>query len=293
MDTIRFDATSLCPTIPGSVRFNASLIESGSGYLLCFRNSWKDSRVYAARLDKDLQPTGEYRRIEFPRGAISKGHEDPRWFRVGGRLGISVVLFSGRSTHVCYGFVNEASLELEEFYWPQNTDFRLREKNWGHFEYHGELYAVYSIAPHRILHIPQVPFGEDPVAKFVHQTPFVGKWSGGFLRGGASPLLHNGEMYSFFHGSVVQGNGRRLYNCGVYTFAPRPPFEILRYTPHPIAVADPDAIPKAPHVDCIFPAGAVYRDGVWLVSYGVNDIWIEIRSYEAEEIERKLVKHAY
>lgn len=293
MDTIRFDTTNLCPTVYGDVRFNASLIESGSGYLLCFRNSWIDSRVFAARLDSNLQPTGEYRRIEFPRGAISKGHEDPRWFRMGGRLGISVVLFSGRSTHVCYGFVNEASLELEEFYWPQNPDFRLREKNWGHFEHNGELYAVYSIAPHKILHIPQVPFGEDPMARFIYQTPFVGKWSGGHLRGGASPVLHNGEFWHFFHGSVKQGNGRRLYTCGLYTFSPEPPFQILRCTPIPIDVADPSAEPKAEKSDVIFPCGAVFRDGKWIISHGINDRWIELRSYSKDDLERKMIKHAH
>lgn len=111
------------------------------------------------------------------------------------------------------------------------------------------------------------------------------------MRGGASPVLHNGMFYHWFHGSTVQDNGRRLYNCGVVCFAANPPFEILRYTPEPIDVADPSVEPKAEKSDVIFPCGAVVYGDCWAVSMGINDSFSEIRFYPLEDVEKRLVTH--
>lgn len=291
MQAIRFDSANLFPECPG-LRFNPSIIASGDGYLIAWRDAWKFSRLYAGRLDKDFQPVGQGIKLGLPEGTITRCLEDPRWFRVGGKLHLYVAAFSGRSNHCCYAPIDEATLKVESFWWPQNAEFRRWEKNHVPFDYRGEIHAIYETKPaHRILRYYMGGDGEDPQAKFVYCTHFDGAWSGGLIRGGAAPVMHQGEWYHFFHGSTVQENGRRLYNCGVVTFAPEPPFPVLRYTPEPIDVADPKATPKAEKSDVIFPGGAVVYGDHWAVAHGVNDTWSEIRFYPMTDIEERLVKH--
>jgi predicted GH43/DUF377 family glycosyl hydrolase len=292
-DVIRFDHTNLAPEIPTDKRFNTSIIESGSGYLLSFRDQWKHSSIYAARLNSSFKPVGRSKRLSLPEIPAARAHEDPRWFRCGGQLWLCYIGFDGRrSTSIHYARINEDTLEVEEAHWPQWAGGQRREKNWQPFDYQGITHFVYTIKPHVILRVLPPAFGEDPWAEWVSNTPFKGTWNGGYLRGGAAPVLHNGEWYSFFHGSIDQEPPlkRRRYNVGVYTFAPNPPFQILRYTPEPIAWADPDVTPDDVEVDVIFPCGAVRCDGRWCASMGVADTWTELRFYDDSMIEERLVK---
>jgi predicted GH43/DUF377 family glycosyl hydrolase len=111
-------------------------------------------------------------------------------------------------------------------------------------------------------------------------------WCGGWMRGGAAPVLHDGQYFSFFHGSLdVQGWPSRVYSLGCYTFEGRPPFRPLWYTPKPIALAaDPDW-PKWLSERAIFPCGAIMRGGMWSVSCGAHNTHCDI--YELDH--RKLL----
>lgn len=281
--TIRFDDNPL--------RFNPTIIESGNGYLVAARSAWKHSELYTARLDQDFQPTGEWRKLNIPLSRSVWGIEDPRWFRLNGELFVNYVRFMGRSTHIAYAKINEETLEVERTFWPQLYGANRMEKNWAAFEHEGQLYFVYTISPHHIIKSPLVGEGEDPVATSEHTTPFTGQWRGGTMRGGATPVLHNGEFYHFFHGHTRQENNRRLYNCGLYTFSPKPQFQILRYMREPFDVADPATTPEEVPVDVIFPGSATLVDGMWAIAYGVHDLHCEVRFYDADVIEGMLVKH--
>ena len=284
-----FHRYNFLPEIPGEMRFNASLIESGDGYLLSFRNKWKDSRLFIACLDADLKPTGRWKQLVFP--GRWKGHEDGRLFRHNGGLWIAFVGFTGFETSVLYAKINEETLTVEKSYWPQYTGRNKHEKNWSCFSHEGQLHAVYSISPHKIMAFSEPGEGEDPACTIAHETPFTGSWSGGYLRGGASPVLVGDEWWHWMHGSTVQANERRLYTVGVVCFENKPPFRITRYTPEPVDIADPKAMPCGEKSDALFPCGAVLRGDEWLVSHGVQDHWTEIRGYPMAEIEGKMVKH--
>lgn len=291
-DTIaNFHRYNFLPEINGEVRFNASIIESGDGYLIAFRNNWKASRIYGAWLDSDFQPTGKWTKVEFPLDHKTwKGEEDPRFFRHNGELWIAFVGFTGTTTQVLYARLDEDTLAVKQFHWPQLFEREKYEKSWSMFSHDGKLRSVYSINPHEIITFSKPGEGEDPLAAKSYRTPFNGGWSGGHMRGGASPVLHKGEWYSFFHGSQMVGE-RRVYNCGVYCFEDKPPFKITRYTPDPIDEASYWTVPRIDLKDVLFPCGAVFKNGYWYVSYGVNDLWIEIRRYSEQEIEGRMVKH--
>lgn len=284
-----FHRYNFLPEIPGEVRFNASLIESGDGFLLSFRNSWRDSRLYVAWLTKDLQPTGKWKKLEFP--GRWKGHEDGRFFRHNGALWIAFVGFTGFETSVLYARLNEQTMEVEQFFWPQYMMRNKHEKSWSMFSHEGQLHAIYSTQPHSVITFTEPGEGEDPYVEKAHSTPFAGEWAGGPLRGGASPVLVGEEWWHWIHGYTMQSDGRRLYTMGCVVFESKPPFRITRYTPTPIDTAKADAYPRGERNDSIFPCGAVLRDGQWLISMGVQDHWLEIRGYPHKEIESKLHAH--
>lgn len=295
-ETIRLDHTNLSPEIP-EYRFNPSIIESGEGYLFTYRNGWKGSNIYGVRLDQQFKPVSESKLLDLNRNGSGYGREDSRLFRLNGKLHIMYIGVIGRygPTNVLFARLNEETLEVEDKFFPRGFPRQSWEKNWQLFDYQGIAHAVYTINPHKILRI------EGNNAQFVYETSFKGSWSGGYMRGGASPVLHNGEWWCFFHGKwdrmrarlphqPTTDSMRHVYNFGVYTFNPEPPFQILRYSPHPLEVAEVD-MHDGNYCDCVFPGGAIFKNGQWIVAHGVNDRRSEIRFYDHDWIESQLVDH--
>lgn len=280
---IRFDHTNLFPgSVPG-VRFNSSIIESdNSTYIYAFRNGWSGSNIYLCRLNDYFEPFGEAVKLELGRKGCTVGREDPRLFRLNGRLHCAFTGYTGRQTNVCFARIDESNLTVEDRFLPTGPGIHGWQKNWSMFDYHGVIHAVYETSPsHRILRI------EGNRAEFVYSTPFTGSWSGGYMRGGASPILHAGAWYHFFHGAY-DINGRRRYCMGLTVFRATPPFDIIRYSPDPLEEADLERKHDC-YADVIFPGGAVYKNGRWIVSHGIHDRWSEIRFYDAVSIESCLV----
>lgn len=282
---IRFDHFNLCPGSPG-VRFNPSIIESGDGYLFSWRHGWAGCHIYAVRLDREFKPQGEPVKLMLRRSGATYGREDARWFRLNGRLHISYTGVVGGQgpTNVLFARINEDTLAVEDKFFPKGFPRQSWEKNHAYFDYQGVAHAVYSISPHRILKV------EGNVAQFIHKTETTpslkDRWHGGRLCGGASPVLHHGLWYHFFHGST-EWNGRRQYNMGLVCYSPKPPFEVVKFTPHPLDAADP-LVPHDHGCDVLFPGGAVYKDGQWIIASGVHDRWSEIRFYDADWVESQL-----
>jgi predicted GH43/DUF377 family glycosyl hydrolase len=293
-ELIRFDHHNLSPEV-GGMRFNPSIIDSGDGFIFVYRTGWKGSNLYAVRLDRDFKPDGESVLLSVNRNGSGYGREDPRLFRLNGKLHISFTGVVGRHgpTNVLFARINEETLAVEDRFFPRGFKRNSWEKNHSYFDYEGIAHAVYTITPHKILRI------EGDQAEYIHETPYPGEWSGGYLRGGAAPVLHNGEWYSFMHGrwdnhrvrlpsQPAHPAHRHVYTMGIYTFSPKPPFQMLRYCPVPIDVAEPD-MHDGNYADVIFPGGAVYRNGYWCVAMGVNDRRSEIRFYDAAWIESQLI----
>jgi predicted GH43/DUF377 family glycosyl hydrolase len=281
-EPIRYDHHNLFPEIPG-MRFNPSIIESGDDYIFAFRHGWAGSNIYACRLDRQFKPYGECKRLELGRKGSNVGREDVRLFRLNGKLHVSFTGYTGKSTNVLFARVDENELVVQDVFFPKLPGRQSWEKNWTAIDHEGIAHFVYSINPHRIIKV------EGDRAEWAYETPFKGSWDGGPMRGGATPYLYQGNYWHFFHGCTNQANGRRLYNCGVVVFKPEPPFEIIKYTPSPIDVADPSVTPPGQYCDVIFPGGVVRRDNKWVVVFGVADRWSEIRFYAHDEIESQLV----
>lgn len=253
-------------------------------YLYAFRNGWSGSNIFIAELDENFRPTERWAKLELGKRGARVGREDVRLFRLNGKLHCSYTGYTGRKTNVLFARINETTLRVEDVFFPQIPGRQGWEKNHAYFDYKGTAHAVYSVNPHKILRI------EGDRAEWAHETPFTGQWSGGYMRGGASPVLHNGEWYHFFHGGWDRPGGR-VYNIGVYTFSPQPPFKILRYSPYPIDVADPKTKPPDQYCPVVFPGGAVRRGNGWAVAMGVHDRWGEIRFYSDELVEGALIQH--
>jgi predicted GH43/DUF377 family glycosyl hydrolase len=289
---IRFDHHNLYPWIKNcdgvAVRFNPSIIESGDGYLLAWRHGWRGCNVYANRLDKDFNPVGPVKILDLSRNGATLGREDPRWFRhkADGKLHLMFIGVTAERrrvyTNVCFARINEQTLQTEDRFLPHYVRRNEWEKNWQFFDYQNELYAVYSIAPHCILKI------ESNHARLVHETPTNAPWSGGELRGGAAPVLHGGEWYSFFHGLTTHG-GRRRYNVGVYKFENKPPFRITHMTPHPIELARLSDRHDN-YCEVTFPGGLMRIGDQWCIATGIHDRWCELHFYPMAEVERRLVR---
>lgn len=279
---VRFDHFNLHPDVIG-MRFNASIIESGDGYLYAFRNGWQASMVFICRLDRDFKPIGECKLLGLGSKAATVGREDPRLFRLNGKLHVWYIGYCNTRTNVLFARINEETLTVEDKFFPMLKGRDPVEKNWAHFDYHGVAHAVYDTQPeHRIIRI------EGGQADWAYSTPFAGKFSGGKIRGGASPVLHDGHYWHFFHAAITQTNGRRRYSTGVLLFEPEPPFKVVKYTPHPIDMADIGPKQIDTHVDCLFVGGAIYQDGMWITANGIDDRYSEIRFYDHAMIQSQL-----
>lgn len=137
------------------------------------------------------------------------------------------------------------------------------EKNWVWFDHQTQdLLFVYKTNPLEI-----VKPGGQVWRDHMRNT----KWEHGEMRGGTAPVRVGDEYISFFHSSGPWISPRRRYYMGAFAFKAEPPFWMTRCTPKPLLCGsenDPRFFNGPP---CIFPGGAVLRDDVWSVVFGVND----------------------
>lgn len=281
---IRFDASNLSPETGGQ-RLNPSIIQHDDGYLLAYRYSWNNALVNIIRLSPTFEPRDFGRYVSLNHYEASAGREDPRLFRFRGKHHISFTGWLGNwSTrwnlaNMLYARLND-DLDVEAIYYPKLPWRSSWEKNHVYFDHRGNLHGVYSLAPHIVYELD-----EESVVR-VHQTETKHRWEYGHLRGGASPVLHNGQYYHFFHGMLQRQVGR-VYSLGCAVFEAKPPFRIVRITHEPLAIAE-NATNPGIDSDVIFPGGAVFTGGHWVIAMGVHDSWSELRFYTPEYVESML-----
>ncbi len=157
------------------------------------------------------------------------------------------------------------------------------EKNWQFFECHYESYAVYSMNPYvaqfTVLRFPGLcrKF-KDTYTSNSYPKKAKLDWKLKFPSCSTPPIKVGDSFWGFFHSwtrkRIYPGGRlrhiRKFYTVGAYRFSAGPPFILEAYTPEPILEA------SGPRKLIYFPCGAVYKDGLWHLSYGVNDdqCWI-------------------
>lgn len=273
--------------------FNPGLIDEGSSWIFAYRvvagPDWQ-RRIALCRLDAQLniipgsqiplsdQITFEDRGDDVPE--TTTWFADPRLYRFGNR--IFVYWNSGWHEPRNHQFLQELEpISLRPLGRPRELNFpasgRKLEKNWMLF---GEerTHAVYSVSPYRILDFSldgdgPIAFRENLPARN-HQGTYATHHGG--LRGGAPPQRVGEHYYAFCHSVHAAPEGYR-YEPAVFRFSAQPPFELVDLPTKPLALGNPFGLnrtfPKLnPAVgEVIYPSGAIFRQDMWHVSYGIND----------------------
>ena len=301
-DCVIFRAEQLLPdewrpfAKEGPVRtFNPGLLREGDGWLFAYRIVAADGlrRIGICRLNHELEITpgsqvGWSDHVRFrPDGVYpdvaTRWFADPRLYRLNGRL--FIYWNSGWHEPRNCQFVQEFDpVTLLPRDHPRELLLRRGErqrleKNWTFFAGdNGKCLAVYSIQPHRILRFSL----EDSADAYFDELACV-EWSiagypsnHGGLRGGAPPVLADGQYWSFCHSVHDGGDGYR-YAPAVYSFAAEPPFAPTARPTRPLELGNPFGAHRTYERlnsavgEVIYPCGAA-RDGArWLVSHGIND----------------------
>lgn len=268
--------------LPGH-NLNPSLCQyQGRHYLAC-RHRWSGAKLVLCEIDEEGRARGPSRILFLGRFAEDAfGQEDPRLFVFQDQLHVSYTGVSWQDgqivTSILVARINPEGQVLENFC-PHYAERRYWEKNWVFFDQEGQLCCVYQ--PHRVLSLD-----EQHRATEVAPADSLPWWPYGERRGGAAPILHNGEWYHFFHSRLPRDNG--YYTLGVYTFEAKAPFRVSRVGRHPLVL--PEGRKPAAHLpSVIYPGGAVFRDGCWWISYGRWDVECWLATWSEQSIEDWLV----
>lgn len=280
-----FDHRTVAVGAPGHVYNGASILWQG-GRVLAVRVGGQITRssIFLARLEADYRPTGDCRKLDLVHPDCAHSQEDPRLFWHAGRPHLS---FTGTRmdngqliSNVLHAPLDDR-LEPTAVYHPQVPGRTFWEKNHAYFDFNGRLMAVYSTRPHRILEID----GER--AEFIAETAGPPQWAGGDMRGGASPVLHDGHWYHWFHGRSERPGKNVHYQIGCLKFEDRPPFKVVACTHEPVLSATA-ADDNSYGADVVFTCGATLEGDDWHVAVGVADRRVEIRKWTAAEIEARM-----
>lgn len=289
----RIDHISHWNAWPGK-RFNSSMIRWGEGYLFAYRHGWRGSEIFLGLLDANFNPLGEPWRLDLHhRVEANFGREDVRLFWYRRRLHVSYIGVKGASrlvrTSQLYARLTD-DLRVDRVFYPHYEGRQAWEKNWAFFEADGDLYAVYSFSPHKILRVI------DDTAELAFEAPTVAQWDPETeIRGGASPVRIGDEFWHFAHSRWEKPAKR--YMTLLYTFETESPFRVRRIIPAPILVADPRTnVGEDPnYCPVVFPCGAepIYRDdgtvSHWLVTHGIHDRYTEIHRWDHADLESRLI----
>jgi predicted GH43/DUF377 family glycosyl hydrolase len=282
---LRFDETNLWPEAPGW-RSNSSILVDGNGYLFAFRNKWWGSDIFVGHLDADFRPSGQARQLGLEHAVADVGREDPRLFRF---LGKPHVSFTGASKgkhapahNQLYARLSDDGIAVEEIFAPHYPGRDRWEKNWVFFQFQGELYAVYSFAPCRVLKI------SGNTASLAYETPTNINWIGGIIRGGAAPVRVHDELWCFTHDRIPE-RVRWIYRTGLVALDGKPPFAVRRIVPGPILTADSTTKPINHPSAVVFAGGAIRRGDDWIIAHGIHDRWCELHAFSHNDLEARLI----
>lgn len=254
--------------LPGKcvIGTNPGVIKKDQGYLLVFRAESTSFFDYVIRhvtfqrnkelglvhLSKDLEVVTSpvYLKNSAPGVKLKKqSPNDPRLIEFQGKV---YAFYNDRAT--CEeekGFVRQLYMcevfddgfgEAKKLHFPE-TDrftnvglkFKNVEKNWSPFVFNDQLYLVYLIEPHVVIHL-DIESGE---CQLVSVNEYSKIWDFGIARGGTPAIELDDYFLTFFHspykGKVLGHSHPNIYIMGAYAFSKKPPFEILKKTEFPLA----------------------------------------------------------
>lgn len=280
----RVDSSTLNPGVIDA-RFNAGLIRFKGRLLLAYRTGWEGAEVHVAELTEDYRAVRNEILVPLRHPQAPYGREDPRLFVFRGRLHVAYIgVMSGNGpTNQMYARLSDDGRRVEETFYPHYQRRRAWEKNWAFFEWEDELFCVYQVRPHVVLHVR----GNEAYPFVETDTPH--HWTGGELRGGAPPVRVGDRYYHWFHGRVGEWQ-HGVYTVGVYTFRARPPFDVLGMTADPLLSGErlPEYGDRGYEPRVVFPCGAFLEAGRWKVSMGVEDRVIDVCEWDAAACDRLL-----
>lgn len=279
---------------PERSHYNPGLIRYGGEMLMSYRTGWAFSRHFLTRLGDDWQPIGPQRRIyKLPLYVPDTG-EDCRLFEHAGKLLTSYTnAYTGtEDRRMRYAEITPSGAVLAD-YWLNSPDGAQVEKNWQFFSHEGDLLCIYTIAPeHRIYAV------RGNTMREIARTPFPYQWPYGEPRGGTPPVRIGDNYFSFFHSSLRGGDWRtghglfRHYYGGCYSFAAKAPFHVTGFSQWPLLMpCEPTGQHRAAweawqcaRMRVVFPAGLLFEDGDFVVSYGVHDAACHIARFAFSEV---------
>ena len=280
----------------GPVRtFNPALLPHERGWMFAYRFVAADGlrRIGLCLLDQGLRVIGgshiplsdEFRLMNaagMPEVARS-WFADPRLYRFHGR--VFVYWNSGWHEPRNHQFLHEldpvtlrpigAARELV----LRTGERQKLEKNWTLFsDDRGDVFAVYSVTPHRILRVALEGEGDIQCFDAALQPWVLTTFppSHGGLRGGTPPHRLDGGYISFCH-SVHDGPEGYRYCASAYRFAgggnfapTHEPVGVMElFNPYGPRRIHPRLNPAV--ADVAYPCGLVRDGAAWLVSHGIND----------------------
>lgn len=268
--------------------YNPTIYHASDGLRLIVKAGRRGARLWTIPLDAALD--GDDCSVELTDLSLLAyhGHEDARHFRWTGDdwIAFAGVYEVNGALRVDQALAALSSTPGRTFSpWtaiPEQP--RPVEKNWGFFEYNERLLAVYHIAGQRIVDF------KHGQARHLGSVRWRPRWCGGAMRGGASPVLHEGLWWSFFHGALdTRSIPSRFYSVGCYAFENRPPFRPVLYTPSPVIVPPREGWPRDLGVSVVWPGGAVWHGGRWLLSLGIHETWSAITTIDHEGLKGEMV----
>lgn len=277
---------------PENEYFNPALVEwQGSDYLIVRRRQGRIATEGVNTIEawqlKQEQPSKRHP-LRIENGV--KGARDPRAFIRGETLILSFCEYlEGGFAHqamtgVRKGFSVEQPIHLAI---GQNGDScetaRGHEKNWCPFLHEGFIHISYALCEGGHRHVVIQTSGAKPKRIFYGHSL---SWPWGTPRGGSCPILVDGLFWAFFHSHTPWYVGKRRYHMGALAFAAEPPFHVVRMARNPLLSASEMDFRNQHAPPCIWPGGAIFRDGKWLIALGVNDCACARVEIPHENVER-------
>lgn len=292
---------------PGVCYFNPSLVQRPDGLWMVVRRC-KDWPMFqfglndlmAFKIEGDHKPVMGVK-IQIPPMLNGEHYEDPRAVFHNGSTWVSAcnfVVYQRTPKQQTWTGAHQILLECNE-HW--NTIKRIDpvygknggspgtqlgdEKNWVWFFPNDRPHLIYLTQPHTV-----VPFGPFLDSKQPYVTKEINPlWMHGIPRGGTPPVLVDDEYWSFFHSSTPWIGKKRRYHMGAYAFQSTPPYRITKMSSMPLLSGSKQDKWFEGKPLVVFPNGAILKDGMWTVVFGLNDLqcaFIDIPHADLKEIVR-------
>ena len=281
--------------------FNPSIFKTERGWIMAYRFVADDQvrRIALCRLTDDLEIIADstFAFSDYVHGVSRSWFADPRLYKAGNKL--FIYWNTGWHEPRNYQYLQELDLNTLK---PKGVLISLNvkenqnvlEKNWMFFG-HDLNYAVYSVNPHRILKRNGDLGSEAPLVDAFKEvwdnTTYESAY--GNLRGGCPPQLIGDKYYSICH-SVYGVEGDYRYQAACYSFSALAPFSPLGRPYGALSLPMPQGQPRTyeklnPAVgEVIYPCGAIFENGLWYISYGINDECCAITVMEHAKIESSI-----